>query len=103
MMISPLKKSPGHVLSRSGRNIQVFSMKDLKSATRNFHMMNCIGRGGFGPVYKVDHCTCFMHRIAAFLFSMLYVITALLVILYWQCSLLFRRVNDNGSPSLRET
>ena len=44
----------GHVLSRSGRNIQVFSLKELKSATRNFHMTNCIGRGGFGPVYKGD-------------------------------------------------
>uniref|UniRef100_A0A453IFP8 non-specific serine/threonine protein kinase n=1 Tax=Aegilops tauschii subsp. strangulata TaxID=200361 RepID=A0A453IFP8_AEGTS len=44
----------GHVLSRSGRNIQVFSLKELKSATRNFQMTNCIGRGGFGPVYKGD-------------------------------------------------
>uniref|UniRef100_A0ACD5X179 Uncharacterized protein n=1 Tax=Avena sativa TaxID=4498 RepID=A0ACD5X179_AVESA len=42
----------GHVLSRSGRNVQVFSLRELKSATRNFNMMNCIGRGGFGPVYK---------------------------------------------------
>lgn len=42
----------GRLLSRSGRNVQVFSLKDLKSATRNFNMMNCIGRGGFGPVYK---------------------------------------------------
>ncbi|KAL6645835.1 hypothetical protein ACP70R_017443 [Stipagrostis hirtigluma subsp. patula] len=42
----------GHVLSRAERNVQVFSLNELKSATRNFHMMNCIGRGGFGTVYE---------------------------------------------------
>ncbi|XP_062216125.1 putative serine/threonine-protein kinase [Phragmites australis] len=42
----------GRVLSRAGNNVQVFSLNELKSATRNFHMMNCIGRGGFGTVYK---------------------------------------------------
>ncbi|XP_062210688.1 putative serine/threonine-protein kinase isoform X2 [Phragmites australis] len=50
----PADSSPrsGHVLSRAGNNVQVFSLNELKSATRNFHMMNCIGRGGFGTVYK---------------------------------------------------
>lgn len=42
----------GRVLSRAGRNVQVFSLNELKAASRNFHMMNCIGRGGFGVVYK---------------------------------------------------
>ncbi|EER95133.1 hypothetical protein BDA96_01G455700 [Sorghum bicolor] len=42
----------GHVLSRAGNNVQVFSLNELKTATRNFHMLNCIGRGGFGAVYK---------------------------------------------------
>ncbi|KAL6907585.1 hypothetical protein ACP4OV_002624 [Aristida adscensionis] len=42
----------GDVLSKAGSNVQVFSLNELKSATRNFHMMNCIGRGGFGSVYK---------------------------------------------------
>uniref|UniRef100_A0A0A9D7S2 Protein kinase domain-containing protein n=1 Tax=Arundo donax TaxID=35708 RepID=A0A0A9D7S2_ARUDO len=42
----------GRVLSGAGNNVQVFSLNELKAATRNFHMMNCIGRGGFGTVYK---------------------------------------------------
>ncbi|CAD6210535.1 unnamed protein product [Miscanthus lutarioriparius] len=42
----------GHVLSRAGNNVQVFSLNEMKTATRNFHMLNCIGRGGFGAVYK---------------------------------------------------
>jgi hypothetical protein len=32
---------------------EFFSLNELKSATRNFHMLNCIGHGGFGAVYKV--------------------------------------------------
>ncbi|KAG8096662.1 hypothetical protein GUJ93_ZPchr0013g34324 [Zizania palustris] len=42
----------GQVISGAGSNVQVFSLKELKFATRNFNMMNCIGRGGFGAVYK---------------------------------------------------
>jgi serine/threonine protein kinase len=42
----------GQVISRAGSNVRVFSLKELKLATRNFHMMNCVGRGGFGAVYK---------------------------------------------------
>ncbi|KAL4188347.1 hypothetical protein AMTRI_Chr08g159620 [Amborella trichopoda] len=34
------------------RNINLFSYKQLRSATRNFHPENRIGRGGFGVVYK---------------------------------------------------
>lgn len=33
-------------------NIQIFTYKELRSATDNFHMRNKIGRGGFGTVYK---------------------------------------------------
>ncbi|PUZ66419.1 hypothetical protein GQ55_3G306500 [Panicum hallii var. hallii] len=42
----------GRVLSRAGNNVQMFSLNELRTATRNFHMMNCIGRGGSGEVYK---------------------------------------------------
>ncbi|CAN6301459.1 unnamed protein product [Urochloa humidicola] len=42
----------GRVLSGAGNNVRVFSLSELKTATRNFHMLNCIGRGGFGAVYK---------------------------------------------------
>jgi len=42
----------GRVLSRAGNNVQVLSLNTLKTATRNFHMLNCVGRGGFGAVYK---------------------------------------------------
>jgi len=42
----------GRVLSRAGNNVQVLSLNALKTATRNFHMLNCVGRGGFGAVYK---------------------------------------------------
>ncbi|CAL4930264.1 unnamed protein product [Urochloa decumbens] len=38
--------------SGAGNNVRVFSLNELKTATRNFHMLNCIGRGGFGAVYK---------------------------------------------------
>ncbi|KAJ6840336.1 putative serine/threonine-protein kinase isoform X2 [Iris pallida] len=34
------------------KNVRVFSYNQLKSATRNFHPDNKIGRGGFGVVYK---------------------------------------------------
>ncbi|KAJ6821618.1 putative serine/threonine-protein kinase [Iris pallida] len=33
-------------------NVRIFSYNQLKSATRNFHPSNKIGRGGFGVVYK---------------------------------------------------
>ncbi|PAN20068.1 hypothetical protein PAHAL_3G315800 [Panicum hallii] len=42
----------GRVLSRAGNNVQMFSLNELRTATLNFHMMNCIGRGGSGEVYK---------------------------------------------------
>ncbi|GLT63772.1 hypothetical protein SLA2020_363100 [Shorea laevis] len=34
------------------RNINLFTYKELRSATDNFHLSNKIGRGGFGTVYK---------------------------------------------------
>ncbi|KAI3994836.1 hypothetical protein MKX01_037387 [Papaver californicum] len=33
-------------------NIKVFTYRELKSATNNFHISNKIGKGGFGTVYK---------------------------------------------------
>ncbi|PAN20074.1 hypothetical protein PAHAL_3G315800 [Panicum hallii] len=48
----PPVQSPGRVLSRAGNNVQMFSLNELRTATLNFHMMNCIGRGGSGEVYK---------------------------------------------------
>jgi len=42
----------GRVLSRAGNNVKMFSLNELRAATRNFHMLNCIGRGGYGAVYK---------------------------------------------------
>jgi len=45
--------SPRSGRVRAGNNVQVFSLNELKTATRNFHMLNCVGRGGFGAVYKV--------------------------------------------------
>lgn len=38
--------------SSSAKNIKLFSISELKSATDNFHRRNKIGRGGFGTVYK---------------------------------------------------
>ncbi|RZC46480.1 hypothetical protein C5167_039427 [Papaver somniferum] len=33
-------------------NIKVFTYRELRSATNNFHISNKIGKGGFGTVYK---------------------------------------------------
>jgi hypothetical protein len=44
--------SVGHLLSRPGNDVHVFSLNELKAATQNFYMLNCIGHGGFGAVYK---------------------------------------------------
>uniref|UniRef100_A0A453IFV9 Protein kinase domain-containing protein n=1 Tax=Aegilops tauschii subsp. strangulata TaxID=200361 RepID=A0A453IFV9_AEGTS len=88
---------PGHVLSRSGRNIQVFSLKELKSATRNFQMTNCIGRGGFGPVYKVNHWVVLLP--SYFICRMLSLLISNTLLPMFS----FGRMNNSGSPSLRET
>ncbi|RVW56722.1 Cold-responsive protein kinase 1 [Vitis vinifera] len=36
----------------AGKNVRLFSYNALRSATRNFHPSNRIGRGGFGIVYR---------------------------------------------------
>ena len=33
--------------------LTVFSLKQVVTATNNFHVSNMLGRGGFGSVYKV--------------------------------------------------
>lgn len=33
--------------------LQVFSLKEVATATNYFHVSNMLGRGGFGSVYKV--------------------------------------------------
>lgn len=35
------------------RTISYFDFPTLKKATKNFHQGNLLGRGGFGPVYRV--------------------------------------------------
>ncbi|GJN30456.1 hypothetical protein PR202_gb18764 [Eleusine coracana subsp. coracana] len=47
-MVSPEDLS----LSLAGSNLHVFTIADLRAATRGFSMTNFIGEGGFGPVYK---------------------------------------------------
>lgn len=42
----------GFKSSSSSNNVKLFSYKEMKSATDNFHPKNRIGRGGFGIVYK---------------------------------------------------
>jgi len=39
-------------LSLVGSNLHVFTLNELKGATRGFSLSNLIGEGGFGPVYK---------------------------------------------------
>ncbi|KAL6867224.1 hypothetical protein ACP4OV_015248 [Aristida adscensionis] len=39
-------------LSLVGSNLHVFTIAELRAATRDFSMTNFIGEGGFGPVYK---------------------------------------------------
>eukprot|EP01018_Ginkgo_biloba_P031197 Gb_23804 [translate_table: standard] len=34
------------------RDVNVYSYRELKLATKNFHQDNKIGEGGFGVVYK---------------------------------------------------
>ncbi|KAI4983079.1 hypothetical protein ZWY2020_023571 [Hordeum vulgare] len=37
---------------RSVENITIFSFKELVRATARFHLINKVGQGGYGPVYK---------------------------------------------------
>ncbi|XP_038974740.1 cold-responsive protein kinase 1-like isoform X2 [Phoenix dactylifera] len=47
-----MKESAGVGLPQAPKNVRLFSYNELKSAARNFHPTNRIGRGGFGVVYK---------------------------------------------------
>ena len=37
-----------------GIELPLFDLATVKSATKNFSLENMIGKGGFGPVYKVQ-------------------------------------------------
>lgn len=39
-------------LSLAGSDVMVFTVEELRVATRDFSMSNFVGEGGFGPVYK---------------------------------------------------
>ncbi|XP_074587982.1 serine/threonine-protein kinase RIPK-like [Curcuma longa] len=47
-MLSPEDLS----VSLAGSNLYVFTLAELKEATKGFSMSNFLGEGGFGPVYK---------------------------------------------------
>ncbi|XP_074581487.1 serine/threonine-protein kinase RIPK-like isoform X2 [Curcuma longa] len=47
-MLSPEDLS----VSLAGSNLHVFTLADLKLATKSFSMSNFLGEGGFGPVFK---------------------------------------------------
>lgn len=40
-------------ISSDLRAVSYFDFKTLRTATKNFHPRNQLGRGGFGPVYEV--------------------------------------------------
>ena len=42
-----------HVLVIVTNNLRLFSYNSLRSATRDFHVSNRIGGGGYGVVHKV--------------------------------------------------
>lgn len=41
------------VFSGNPRTISHFDLQTLKKATNSFHRANLLGKGGFGPVYRV--------------------------------------------------
>ncbi|XVE80678.1 hypothetical protein DITRI_Ditri14bG0157800 [Diplodiscus trichospermus] len=55
-LVSQSRRRPASPDFFSGnlRTISYFDFKTLKRATKNFHPDNLLGRGGFGPVYKVS-------------------------------------------------
>ncbi|KAE8692491.1 Protein kinase 2A [Hibiscus syriacus] len=47
-----IRRSSFPSMSRGPNNLRVFSVSDLKSATKNFSRSAMVGEGGFGCVYK---------------------------------------------------
>lgn len=39
------------------QDLPMFSFEKLAIATNDFHLVNKLGQGGFGPVYKVSSVT----------------------------------------------
>ena len=50
-------------------NLQVFSLADIEAATNGFSVVNKLGEGGYGPVYKVSFYLTFCKTITNMAFS----------------------------------
>lgn len=50
--IEPIRRSSFPSMSQRPSNLKVFTVSELKSATKNFSRSAMLGEGGFGCVYK---------------------------------------------------